>query len=448
MGSRFFKPDTEEYKRYSNDQLIEQSFYRSGRLEGCRKFWRETGTPWTRSFYLNGILEGQCKSWYENGKIKALEFYRNGEINGERKIWHVNGGLWLRHFWKDNQIIDYNFTWKKKKIFLKLKERLYFRVKFSTIDFIIPDPERLCYWIIHKYLRSIPNLKACKLSQIILIMSFAVRTTWKSRAMINTADDGNIITMPNPEETKAIVEAIQKFKQKSAHSQIQNIAELQTVLSKSSVNPEFNPSAKQGVDSILRGKHDTNADTSLDQLTNTPITAAGFSSQSVSRNNVRSQVARLEKELAKELEEIQKKFRPKTETTVSETKENDEKEDPQVDPEVEALIEQNEEDELQFENQERMELGHVVAPGFGPQTVRPGMSLSSAAQRVQPSQSTQGGQNQTKSQENNSEQMTARKLISIGYPARAAMARGYQPRVSGLGGNAIRRTALGLSDAF
>lgn len=272
-------------------------------------------------------------------------------------------------------------------------------------------------------------------------MSFAVRPTWKPRFVANM-DEGNVLSMPNPEETKAIVEAIQKFKQKSAHSQIQNIAELQTVLSKSSVNPEFNPGARQGVESILRGKHDSQADTSIEQLVSGPAPASGFSSQSVTRHNVRSQVAKLEKELAKELEEIKQQFRPKPEPVISE---RDEKSDSSLDPEIEALIEQNAEDELQFEDQEQVDLSHVVAPGFGPQPIRPGMSLTNTPQRNQP---TQGVQSQAKQTEKNSDQITARKLISIGYPARAAMARGYQPRVSGLVGNAIRKTALGLSDAF
>jgi hypothetical protein len=299
-------------------------------------------------------------------------------------------------------------------------------------------------------------------------MSFAVRPTWKPRFVANM-DEGNMLSMPNPEETKAIVEAIKQFKQKSAHSQIQNIAELQTVLGKSSVNPEFNPGARQGVESILRGKHDNQADTDIGQLVSGPVTSSGFSSQSVSRHNVRSQVDKLEKELAKKLEEIKQQFRQKPEPPISAKKERkevkearakrEEKTDSELDPEIADLIEQNEEDEenaeneeneLQFENQEQPDLNHLVAPGFGPQPIRPGMSLSSVSQRnqslTQSSQTTQPAQD--KQTEKNAELAAARKLISIGYPARAAMARGYQPRVSGLGGNAIRRTALGLSDAF
>jgi hypothetical protein len=293
-------------------------------------------------------------------------------------------------------------------------------------------------------------------------MSFAVRPTWKPRFVANM-DEGNMLSMPNPEETKAIVEAIKQFKQKSAHSQIQNIAELQTVLGKSSVNPEFNPGARQGVESILRGKHDNQADTDIGQLVSGPVTSSGFSSQSVSRHNVRSQVDKLEKELAKKLEEIKQQFRQKPEPPISTKKERkerrekrEEKTDSELDPEIADLIEQNEEDEenaeneLQSENQEQPDLNHLVAPGFGPQPIRPGMSLSSVSQRnqslTQSAQTTQPAQD--KQTEKNAELAAARKLISIGYPARAAMARGYQPRVSGLGGNAIRKTALGLSDEF
>lgn len=271
-------------------------------------------------------------------------------------------------------------------------------------------------------------------------MSFGIRQTWKPRFIATLDDNSAPASMPNEEETKAIVAAIQKFKQKSAHSNIQNIAELQTVLSKSSVNPEINPGAKMGVESILRGKNHTQAESSIEQLMNVPATSSGFSSQSVARHNVRSQVDRLEKELAKELEEIKQQFRPKPPAEPVSIEAEDEKAEEAVDPEIEALIEENEEDERQFENQD-----HVVAPGFGPQPIRPGMSLSSAAQRNQPTQSTQP---KNKGTAVNSEHAAARKMISMGYPARAAMARGFQPRASGLTGNAMRRTAMGLSDAF
>ena len=271
-------------------------------------------------------------------------------------------------------------------------------------------------------------------------MSFAIRQTWKPRFNPNL-DNSNPVSMPDEQETKAIITAIQKFKQKSAHSNIQNIAELQTVLSKSSINPEINPGAKQGVESILRGKNDNQAESTIEQLMDVPATTSGFSSQSTTRFNVRTQVDKLEKELAKELEEIKQQFRPKP-NPVPETKEEKYNEDA-TDPEIEALIEENEEDERQFENQQ--DLNHLVAPGFGPQSIRPGMSLTSAAQRNAPTQSTQ---TKNKAPENSSEYAVAKKLISVGYPARAAMARGFQPRASGLSGNAMRKTPLGLSDAF
>lgn len=272
-------------------------------------------------------------------------------------------------------------------------------------------------------------------------MSFAIRQTWKPRFNPNL-DDSNPVSLPDEQETKAIITAIQKFKQKSAHSNIQNIAELQTVLSKSSVNPEINPGAKQGVESILRGKNDNQAESTIEQLMDVPATTSGFSSQSTTRFNVRTQVDKLEKELAKELEEIKQQYRPSKPKPVPETKEEKYNEDA-TDPEIEALIEENEEDERQFENQQ--DLNHLVAPGFGPQSIRPGMSLTSAAQRNLSAQSTQA---KNKAPESSSEYTTAKKLISVGYPARAAMARGYQNRSSGMTGNAMRKTALGLSDAF
>lgn len=270
-------------------------------------------------------------------------------------------------------------------------------------------------------------------------MSFAIRQTWKPRFVNN--DESGPVVMPNEEETKAIVAAIQKFKQKSAHSNIQNLAELQTVLSKSSINPEINPGAKSGVETILHGKNETQAESSIEQLMNVPPTTSGFSSQSTTRYNVRNQVSRLEKELAKELEEIKQQYRP-TPISLPNVKEEDEKED-QVDPEIENMIEQNEEDEHQFENQ-----NHIVAPGFGPQSIRPGMSLSNTAQKIQPAQNNQPGNKVSKNKLENTEYATARKMISIGYPARAAMARGFQSRASGMSGNAMRKTPLGLSDAF
>ena len=221
--------------------------------------------------------------------------------------------------------------------------------------------------------------------------AFAVRPTWKSR--VNPlADDGTPMTVVDQEEMKAIVAAIQKFKQRSAHGNVQNMAELQTVLSKSSVNPETNPSAREGVETILRGKQTTQDDAPLEELMagDGLLQSPGFSSLSVSRHNNRTQAAKFEKELQKELEEIKagasRRRIDNPEPVVYQTRaalaaQAAQARNP-VDVPVDADMkyerdddDEDDEDEKETDEQETNGM-NVVAPGFGAQMIRPGMAFN------------------------------------------------------------------------
>jgi hypothetical protein len=263
------------------------------------------------------------------------------------------------------------------------------------------------------------------------------------------------------DEIKAIVAAIQKFKQRSAHGNVQNMAELQTVLSKSSVNPEINPGAREGVETILRGKQTTQEDAPLEELMagDGLLQAAGFSSLSVSRHNNRTQAAKFEKELQKELEEIKADARRRRaldypEPIVYQTRAAlpIHARNPVDIPEDADMKYERDDDDDEDEKETQDTNGmNVLVPGFGAQMIRPGVAFN--VQGLHPGRKpdpvlavtppTAPVVDRTKA-----ELAAARKMISMGYPARAALARGIAPRHGGMTGNAIRKTAMGLSDAF
>lgn len=102
----------------------------------------DNGNILSRSYFLDGKLDGEFKSWYTNGNVMEQEFYRNGKREGERKIWHDNGLHTEYVFYNTGiQRIRY-FTFRKRKMLLKLKRILYFR-SLPELNFLIFDLEKM-----------------------------------------------------------------------------------------------------------------------------------------------------------------------------------------------------------------------------------------------------------------------------------------------------------------
>lgn len=143
--------------RHDNGQLYTQKLYKDGELEESRR-WFSDGTLSFLEHWKNGKQKGIGKSWYVNGQIREETIYQDGIMNryrswhengrpwvdsagpdGEYKLWHPNGEL--THFYcRNDKCIDYQFSWKKKRIFIKLKK--LFTSNFSFLNtFLISDLE-------------------------------------------------------------------------------------------------------------------------------------------------------------------------------------------------------------------------------------------------------------------------------------------------------------------
>lgn len=233
-------------------------------------------------------------------------------------------------------------------------------------------------------------------------MSFAIRPIFKPRnSHIHNVDD-NFTTVPNHEETKQIIMAIQKFKQKSSHDKLINPAELSGILRKSSVNPEINPAARDGVESMLARKdaESDSVDDLLDTSSDIPNTH-GFSSLATNASRVSHLQSRLQKELDKELQEIKNRFRQDNTTDNSQSSSSDSS------------------------------------------NTSTGSSNTNNASDIN-----------TENKSNNSADNARKELakskrnVSYGFPAQASLARGFIYRTGGMQGNAVRKTGLGIIDSF
>lgn len=251
-------------------------------------------------------------------------------------------------------------------------------------------------------------------------MSFGIRATFKPRRNPQLGDTAHV-DVPNHEETQEIIQAIHKFKSKSAHDGVLNSAERQTVLRKSSVNPDINPSARWAVESILRPKEqDTDAD--VDELLG-PHDASGisgFSSLSISGQQSANHKSRIEKELAKEIEEIKSRHKRK----------------PIPLPEIKEEDSADEKDPMS-----RLDAADLRDPRIANAFALSYQAVASTKTKVGP---------QTVQQEQDAERAynTARRMVAMGHPPRAALARGIPPRNGGSSGASIRKTAMGMVDGF
>lgn len=105
-------PHEGEFKRrFSNGTLL---------LIECRKDWK---------------FEGKRKIWYKNGCVKMQAWYKNGNAEGEYKFWYASGNLAHHLYIKNDECIDHDFSWKKKKIFIKLKN--LFTSNFSCLNTLL-----------------------------------------------------------------------------------------------------------------------------------------------------------------------------------------------------------------------------------------------------------------------------------------------------------------------
>lgn len=84
--------------------------------------------------------EGLCQFWYDNGRFRGREFYRTGKLEGERKFYTSSGLLITYSYHKAGYDMDCDFNWKKKAEFCILKRFLRSRINVPIVNtFLISD---------------------------------------------------------------------------------------------------------------------------------------------------------------------------------------------------------------------------------------------------------------------------------------------------------------------
>jgi hypothetical protein len=276
-------------------------------------------------------------------------------------------------------------------------------------------------------------------------MSFGIRQTFKPRPNPNNKDFGVPQDLPNHEATQEIINAIQKFKAKSAHENLLSPGERQNILRKSSVNPEINPAAQRAVEQMLRpGEEYRDPSTlSTNEMVgpHDGIGTVGFSSLSTTGYHQGMQKAKLEKELAKELEEIKERHRRKR------TPEETEEEETEDDSKAETQDSKYDESGMNLVDQTPIMQIALDTPNY---TRRPVSTLKPIFEEFQqqPAQPAVLPTQKPKKTKKKAADTTAKRMVMMGYPARASMARGVLPRQGGSSGMSVKRTAIGMVDAF
>ena len=69
-------------------QIIKQSTYSNGKLDGEMSQWHENGQLAATGYFKNGELDGEIKTYFENGYIHLVRYLKNGLKNGSEKLFN------------------------------------------------------------------------------------------------------------------------------------------------------------------------------------------------------------------------------------------------------------------------------------------------------------------------------------------------------------------------
>lgn len=174
------------------------------------------------------------------------------------------------------------------------------------------------------------------------------------------------------------------------------------------------------------------------------IGTVGFSTLSTTGYHQGMQKAKLEKELEKELEEIKERHRKKRmPVEIEEEETEDNKEDD---------IQEQKYDESGMSLVDQTPIMQVAleTPRYARRPVSTLKPIFEEFQQPSPQllpPSSQPVQKPKKTKKKAAD-TTAKRMVMMGFPARAAMARGTVPRQGGSSGMSVKRTAIGMVDAF
>lgn len=128
---------------YDNGQIAALEFYRKGKIEGKRKTWYDNGQIMCHEFYRNGKLYGKCRNQSRDAEAICISFYKNDKTDGELRFLCAYSSFLQRKYYLNGQLVDRNFTYRKKIAWLKLRKRLESFVHDKNADilgvFIISD---------------------------------------------------------------------------------------------------------------------------------------------------------------------------------------------------------------------------------------------------------------------------------------------------------------------
>lgn len=88
------KKEGEELKKYLNNTIAEQRYYKKGLKTGIHKAWWEDGSQkFLYHFNNKGEYDGNVKIWYANGQLYKDFNYKKGKESGSQKMWQGDGKL-------------------------------------------------------------------------------------------------------------------------------------------------------------------------------------------------------------------------------------------------------------------------------------------------------------------------------------------------------------------
>ncbi|CAM1370403.1 conserved hypothetical protein [Tenacibaculum xiamenense] len=83
-----------EIKKYENEELAEERFYKEGVKVGIHKGWWKNGNKkFEYHFNTSGEYDGEVKDWYKNGQMFKFFNYSNGREEGAQKMWQPDGKI-------------------------------------------------------------------------------------------------------------------------------------------------------------------------------------------------------------------------------------------------------------------------------------------------------------------------------------------------------------------
>ena len=96
-----------------NGNLIRESYFQDGILNGITTLWSPDGMKIGESNYLNGALEGKSLIWNINGQLKQEAFFRNGVLHGPYSSWWDNGQKKEEGCYEDGERVG-KYRWYSK----------------------------------------------------------------------------------------------------------------------------------------------------------------------------------------------------------------------------------------------------------------------------------------------------------------------------------------------